>query len=260
MRGLAGRGLDVGVSANAVQDGGDPVRRELAADLRFQPLLARNLTLAGFTTYSLYDQRLAEANASATWTVKPKLHVTADWRFVEPSLLLARNSILSVFSASTWQEVGGGFRYDLGRNLQAGVDYHARLEPGRTSGTSTGHDALVHLAWTSGKSTAGAEVSYLKALANGYTGLRLFARRDLGRLGGLGGAYLAGDLMGQAFQEKVNGESKAVTGSLSAGLDLAHGFTAVVTGRAGMNPYLEQTYDVMAKLAYNQTYRSTEVR
>ena len=60
--------------------------------------------------------------------------------------------------------------------------------------------------------------------------------------------------------EKVNGEDAAVTGTLSAGLDLPNGFSAVIAGRAGMTPYLEQTYDVMAKLAYNQTYHLREVR
>jgi len=34
----------------------------------------------------------------------------------------------------------------------------------------------------------------------------------------------------------------------------------VVSGSAGMTPYLEQTYDIMVKLAYNQTYRVQEVR
>jgi hypothetical protein len=258
--GLAGRGLELGASANLVQDGSDPVRREVGADFRLQPAVVRNLTLAGFGTWSLYDQRLGEASLAATWTARPKLHLTADWRFVEPGLLLARNSILSVFSASTWNELGGGFRYDLSKNVDAGGDYHQRREPGETSGTHTGHDAVAHLAWSRGSSTAGAEVSYLAGLVNGYTGARVFARRELGKVGALGSTFVAADVLGQAFQKKVNGESGAVTGTLSAGLDLPHGFSAVVSGRAGMTPFLEQTFDVMAKLAYNQTYRSTEVR
>ena len=44
------------------------------------------------------------------------------------------------------------------------------------------------------------------------------------------------------------------------GSRLAKGFSAVVAGRAGVTPFLEQTYDVMAKLVYNQTYRIREVR
>ena len=58
----------------------------------------------------------------------------------------------------------------------------------------------------------------------------------------------------------MNGQRVAVTGTLSLGYELAHGFAAVVSGRAGMNPFMEQTFEVMAKLAYNQTYRRTEVR
>ena len=58
----------------------------------------------------------------------------------------------------------------------------------------------------------------------------------------------------------MNGEDFAVTGTLSAGVELAKGFSAVVAGRAGVTPFLEQTFDVMAKLVYNQTYRIREVR
>ena len=46
----------------------------------------------------------------------------------------------------------------------------------------------------------------------------------------------------------------------AGGYTLTHGFSAVLSGSAGMTPYLEQTYDIMVKLAYNQTYRVQEVR
>jgi hypothetical protein len=256
MVGMAGRGLELGASANVVQDGSDPVKEEVGADFRLQPAAMKNLTFAGNGTWSLYDERIAETNLAATWTAQPKLHLTADWRYVEPSLLLARNSILSVFTTSTWQEVGGGVRYDINKNVKAGADYHVRIEPGETSGTHTGHDAVALLDWVKGPTTAGAELSYLTGIVNGYTGLRVYARRELGKAG----AFVSVDVLGQSFEKKVNGESGAITGTLSGGLALAHGFAAVLSGQAGMTPYMEQTYSLMAKLAYNQTYRSTEVR
>ena len=81
---------------------------------------------------AFYDQRLAEASAAVTASATARLHFTADWRFVEADLLLARNSILSVFSASPWNEYGAGVRYDFGRGLHAGADAHLREEPGST--------------------------------------------------------------------------------------------------------------------------------
>jgi hypothetical protein len=67
-------------------------------------------------------------------------------------------------------------------------------------------------------------------------------------------------VLGHLFREDVNGEKSAVTGALSAGVDLTRGFSAVVSGSAGVTPFLEQTYTVMAKLVYNSTYRMREVR
>jgi hypothetical protein len=58
----------------------------------------------------------------------------------------------------------------------------------------------------------------------------------------------------------VNGQDYAVTGTLTAGVELAKGFSAVISGNAGVTPFLEQTYNVMAKLVYNSTYRMREVR
>jgi hypothetical protein len=34
----------------------------------------------------------------------------------------------------------------------------------------------------------------------------------------------------------------------------------VVAGRAGVTPFLEESFEVLAKLVYAQTYRKSEVR
>lgn len=250
--GYSGRGLDLGASANFVEDGGDPVRQEVGADFRLQPL-AKNLTLSGFGAYSLYDERFSEGNVAVSWTVLPRLHLTADWRYTAPDLFLARNSILSVFSAETRNDVGGGVRYELTRELSVGADYHLAIEPGE-DGDYYGHLAQADVEWERGETTVGASAYYLDALENGYVGGRLFGRQDFGRF------FAAADVLGHLFREEVNAEDFSISGTLSAGVDLAKGFSAVVAGRAGMTPFLEQTYDVMAKLVYNQTYRIREVR
>jgi hypothetical protein len=86
-------------------------------------------------------------------------------------------------------------------------------------------------------------------------GARVFGRRDIGKR-----LFASADVMTHFFREDVNGESLAVTGTLTAGVNIARGFSAVLSGRAGMTPYLEQSFDVMAKLVYNQTYVAREVR
>ncbi|HSD20351.1 MAG TPA: hypothetical protein VLC54_09950 [Anaeromyxobacter sp.] len=252
MPGYAGRGLDVGASANVVQNDGDPVRQEVGADFRLQPL-ARNLTVSGFGAFSLYDERFSEGNLAVSYTILPPLHLTADWRYTAPDLFLSRSSILSVFSAENRNDFGGGVRYELTKELEVGADYHLAIEPGE-DGDYYGHLAQASLEWERGRTKAGAEVFYLDNLENGYVGGRLFGRQDYGRY------FAAADVLGHFFREQINDEDFSISGTLSAGVDLVKGFSAVVAGRAGMNPFLEQTYDVMAKLVYNQTYRIREVR
>jgi hypothetical protein len=253
--GMAGRGLELGASANFVTDGDLTVREEAGGDFRLQPFRSSNLTLSGFGTYSLAEERLAEVSGALSVSATRKLQLTADARHVEPSLLLSRNSILSVFSDSVWTEFGGGATYDIGRGLHVGADAHVRAEPGATGdGSELGSDVRARLNWERGRTIAGLELFNLDAFANGYFGSRVFARREFGK------AFLTGDLLGTFFREDVNGYGQSVTGTVSAGYALPLGFTAVVAGSAGMTPYLEQTYDLMLKLAYNQTYRTTEVR
>jgi hypothetical protein len=252
--GYPGRGIELGASANMVEDGGDPVRQEVAADLRFQPI--RDLTFTGLAAYSIYDERPSELLARASYSVTRALRVDADVQYTAPDLFLARNSILSVFSAEDRTDIGGAVSYELGHGLGIGAGYHLVVEPGETEGSSdyNGSEAAAHVEWERGGTVAGAEVEYLDALENGYTALRLFGRRDFGRY------FAAADVLGHLFREQVNGQDFAVTGTLTAGLELAKGFSAVISGNAGVTPFLEQTYNVMAKLVYNSTYRMREVR
>jgi hypothetical protein len=253
--GFPGRGLDLGASANFVEDDDESVREEVAADARLQPI-GDDLTLTALAAYSLFDERVSELAGRASWSATRALRVEADARFFAPDLFLTRNSILSVFSAEERTTFGAGAGYELRRGLAVGASYHALIEPGETEDDDDyiGHEAEANVEWQQGPTQAGAELLYLDALENGYVALRLFGRRDLGKF------FAAADVFGHFFRESVNGEDVSVTGTLAAGVDLAKGFSAVVAGRAGMNPFLEQTFDVMAKLVYNSTYRIREVR
>jgi hypothetical protein len=252
--GVSGRGLDVGASVNVVQNGSDPVRQEAGADFRLMPI--RNVTLSGFGAYSLYDDRFSEGNVALQWRAVPRLFVTADWRFVAPDLLLARNSILSVFSASRRNDVGGGLTYELARGLRVGGNYHLVLEPGERENVDTykGHEADAKLEWERGHTALGLEAMYLAAFENGYVAGRVFGRQDYGKM------FVAADVLVHRFRALVNEERSALTGSLSAGYDLAKGFSAVVSGQAGYTPFMDQKFDLMVKLAYNASYRMREVR
>jgi len=252
-----GRGVDVGASAVMVEDSTNTlekvVRQDVGLDLRVQP--TTGLVFVANGTYALTAERLAAATVEALWTVNEKLFATADFKFTSPDLFLSRGSILSVFADTDRKDFGGGVRYAVTKHLSLGVDYHALIEPtGEAKKTELGHEAAGRVEWESGETTAGGEVSYLTAIDNGYTGVRLFGRRELGK------AFLAADVVGHQFENKINGQSNAVSGTLSAGYKLGAGWSTVVAGRAGMTPFLEQQADLMVKLVYNQTYRVREVK
>jgi hypothetical protein len=253
LAGVAGRGVDVGVSMVSVSDHSDPVRDDLGFDFRIQPI--NMLSLVGNTTYSLYAERLAEANVSALISATKTLTFNVDFRKYSPDLFLARNSILSVFTNTDRTDLGGGVRYQFSRTLHASLDYHALIEPGEVKGTTTtGGEAATRLEWELRGTVAGVEASYLETGKSGYTGVRAYGRRNFGNL------FVAGDLMDLMFKQKVNGESNSLVGSLSAGYQLAKAWSLVVSGRAGVTPYYEQQADAMVKLVYNTIVRVREVK
>ena len=251
--GGAGRGVDLGASVALVSDAGNPVRQEVGADARLK--LWDPLVLTGSGAYSLWDERLAEVVGRAAFSVTRSVLVEADYRFVAPDLLLARNSILSVFSAEERQIFGGGVSWRALRGLTLAASYHLQLEPGATEGAKkyVGQEGSARAEWQRGPTLAGVEGFFLQAFENGYAGGRLFGRRELGR------AFVTADVLAHFFREKVNNQDAAVTGSLSLGYELLRGLSAVVTGQAGVTPYMEQTFEAMAKLVYGATYRKSEV-
>jgi hypothetical protein len=249
--GVAGRGFEVGASIAYVDEGKDPVQRNAGFDLRLQPF--GNLTVAGYGLYSIYEEHPVEGNASITWTPVRKLHLTADWRYTAPDLFLARNSLLAVFGSEHRNEYGGGASVELGHGLGAGVDYHLVVQPGANDSLYYGDDLVARVTYDRHHWRAGGEFDWLNAYDNGYKGGRVYARRDLDRF------FLAGDVLGDWFRDKVNDFGYAISAALTGGCEIGRGFSAVVSGRYATTPFFEHSFDVMAKLVYAATYRAREV-
>jgi hypothetical protein len=256
--GFPGRGFDLGVSALVVTDDGTTARKDAGLDARLQAW--RDLVVTANATYSLAAERLAELRADLLWTATPRLFVNLGAKRTAPDLFLSQTSILSVFADANRTDVGGGLRYQVSPATTLGLDYAALIEPsGEGSKTELGHQAAARAEWGRGKTRLGVEVSYLKALGlgskeNGYVGARLFGRHDYRRL------FLSADATTYFLKEEVNGNKTSVNGTLAAGMPLGRGWEAVLAGHAGVTPLLSQQFDLMAKLVYNQTYRTSEVK
>ncbi len=243
---------EVGGSWVVLQDRGDPSRRQVGADLRLTP--ARPLNVFANTSYDVYEERWAETNVVGQLQVLPKLLVVADYRHVEPDLLLARNSILAVFVVDRRNEVGGGVRYGPWKEITFDGDYHyLKREAG------DGHRARARAAWSAARDTVlGVELTGVETPQNDYLGARAFGSRRLRRFTG------TLDVQEYAFDRPVNGQGSGRENSFIAtatlGYVLGHGFEALVSGSGGATPQYESRFDVMAKLAYNQSYHVREVR
>jgi hypothetical protein len=248
---------ELGASAVEIRDGGDPSRRQVGGDLRLTP--ARPVTVFANGSYDLHEKRWAEANALAQCELAPRLVASADVRHVEPDLLLSRTSILSVFAVDRRNELGGSLQYGPGKALTLGGDYHFL----KKLGYGDGHRATAHAVWQPRASTTvGADVGYqsifTKAgdafLNNGYLALRAFGSQAVRRFTG------TLDLQEYAFRRQINGEKSSFVAVASLGYALGGGWAALVSGDAGETPYYARRFGVMAKLAYEQSYRFSEVR
>jgi hypothetical protein len=244
--------IEVGGSAAFVDDDGEAIRRDVGVDARIR--LFGDLSVNAWALYALEAERLAEVQALATWHPTRRLFLTADFKRSAPDLLLSPTSILTVFADSTRDEAGGGLRYELTRSLEAGLDYHALLEPDGEGGTELGHDVTLRGDYATGPIRAGLELSWLTAIENGYLGARFFVRREIGKF------FAAGDLLAYLFENPINEQDYSASFGATAGYRLGDAWTASVSARASVTPLMEQQVDVMAKLAYNQTYRVREVR
>jgi len=247
---------EVGVSTAYIQDRGDPSRRWVGGDLRVTPW--RPLTLLANTNYDLYEARWVETYLLGQFQVLRKLLLTADYRHVDPDLLLPRSSILAVFAVDRRNEVGVGAQYGPWRAITFAGDYHYLKEEG-----GEGHRVSGRATWRPAPDTAiGAEIGFLSRyespsgsyLNNGYFMGRAFGSKTIDRF------TATVDLQDYAFQQRINGERNSFIGTATLAYAIGWGFAALASGSGAVTPYYEGRFEIMAKLAYNQSYHLREVR
>jgi hypothetical protein len=243
---------ELGASIVEVRDDGEPSQRQVGADLRVTPY--RRVSVFGSTAYDLWETRFAEASVLAQLQAARRLTVNADYRHLEPDLFLSRASILSVFADDRRNEVGAGAEYTCAKGVTVGADYHLVRQNGEDAGRD-GHRAAARATWRPRVDTSlGLQAAWLRAPINGYVHLRAFASRQVARFTG------TLDLQEVAFEDAVNAQKNSFVAGATVGYALGHGFTALVSGYGGATPEYERRFDLMAKLAYNQTYSLREVR
>ena len=249
---------EIGFSGIEIRDRGDPGREQVGGDLRFTPV--RLVTVLANSNYDLHEARWAEANGVLQFQLLGgKLVAAADVRHVEPDLLLSRTSILSVFSMDKRNEIGGSLQYGEWRALTFGADYHYLVRPDQ----GVGHRVNGRAVWQPRSTTSvGVEVGHNSFytnqsgafLNNGYFTIRGFASQEYKRFTG------SLDLQDYEFQQNINNYDRSFTAIASLGYAIGCGWSALVSGDAGVTPYYQSRYGLMVRLAYNQSYHFREVR
>lgn len=241
--------MEVGASVAYDRDRGDLSREDVGADLRVN--LPLHLELVSSAFYSVPEARWGEVAVSGAWRGRRDVQVSVDYRHIEPDLFLPRTSILSVFAEDERDDVGGTVRLQPMRNLQIDVAYTELFES-----DGNGHRGNVKATWRPRAAwDVGAEGGILSHKDNGgYWLARGFAawRQTL--------LEITGDIMAVVLDKSVNDESLSFTATGTAGYRFAAGWKVLVAGTAGTDPFLSRHFDVLAKLVYDQTYTTREVR
>jgi len=244
---------EAGVSFLQVLDNGEIARRDLAFDARLVPVASVPLALSGFALFSLPERRLGEGNATATWQVGRRFEVSGDYRRTAPDLFLPRNSIFSVFSQETRDELGTYLYSKVTPWLRVQGSYHLILDT-----TGTGHDASIKASGTvgpEGRNTVGVETRRLAPPGSGYTMARAFTLvRPAPRL------VTTLDASAFFFDADVNGHRQSFVAAATAGYEVHPAWRAVVTGIASVTPFAERSLEVMAKLVYQLNRQVRQVK
>jgi hypothetical protein len=247
-------GTEAGVSFLQVLDDGQIARRDVAVDARVVPRAAWPVWLSGFALVSLPDRRLGEGYVSASGQVSRGFEITGEYRRTAPDIFLPRNSIFSVFSQESHDEVGGFVYLRLLPRLRLQGDYHVIVD-----GDGTGQDAIAKLTGTlaEGRATLGLEsrrldlpsatsvAGYTTSAASGYTSARAFSALRVAP------AVLAtAEAAIYFFDGEVNGERRSYTGAATVAWDFRPGWRAVLTGVGSLTPFAERSFEGIARLVY----------
>jgi hypothetical protein len=244
---------EAGVSFLQVLDNGEIARRDLAFDGRLTPMATVPLALTGFALFSLPERRLGEGHATATWQVGRRLEVSGDYRRTAPDLFLPRNSIFSVFSQETRDELGGYVYSKLIPRLRLQASYHVVLDA-----AGTGHDAsakLTGIVDPEARTTVGVEARRLAPPVSGYTMARAFTSMRLAPP-----LITTLDVSAFFFDADVNGRRQSFVGAATLAYEFRPAWRAVVTGIASVTPFAERRFEGMAKVVYQLTRQVRQVR
>ncbi|HET9931285.1 MAG TPA: hypothetical protein VFQ35_11380 [Polyangiaceae bacterium] len=152
--------------------------RNLGANARY--MIADKATLGGTAILDLDTNRFADASLFVDYFFSRKVDASLEYFHLEPSLLLSRQSVLSVFTTDAYDEFGGSVRVRPTSSLTLqGLGF----ANGYSDGEVGGRTELSASAWVDDRRLTFVRLAYARVLApdNGYNSARASVGRKFGR-------------------------------------------------------------------------------
>lgn len=102
---------EIGVSVHQQQEDHELGRRDAALDLHYFPV--ESIDASGRALVDLDSKSLADTFLGVSFHPSRKWDIATEYRRVIPTLLMSRQSVLSVFAVDRFDELGGELRYHL---------------------------------------------------------------------------------------------------------------------------------------------------
>lgn len=241
---------ELGLSIIDVLDRGVASRRDVGFDGRVA--VTPTLFFDAYALYSLVELRFAEAQVAGTWAPLRQLEVAVDAHHTAPDLFLPRTSIFAVFSNETHDELGGRVYGRPWRWIRLYGDYHYI-----SSSAGTGHRGGVKAMLSpDSDSSLGLEVRELwQSSTGGYLQARMFTADRLAH-----DLVVTFDSDVYIFDRPLNGQQTSFTGAGTVGWDFAPHWRLVLSALVDRTPLVDWRFEAMAKLVFNQMWRTRSVQ
>jgi hypothetical protein len=231
---------ELGVSFHEQQQDGAVGRRNLGGDLRVAPI--DEVTLRAHTIMDVDATRLAEARVMVDMMPLKKVDVGIGYFHAVPALFLSRQSVLSVFSTSAYDEVGGDLAYRPWRFLTVGVEGWGQRFLEGDFGARAGANVRLRPDLPE-KPTLVIGYRRVVEFDNGYTSLRAAVA-----VSPMATLLLTTESFTYLYDEPIRGVTNSFVGVQSARYAFLKWLALTLSGSVARTPYAEHDVQGLARL------------
>jgi hypothetical protein len=233
---------ELGASIHEQRENGALGRRDLAFDVRLPTVKSINGDARAI--FDLDSGMLADAFFGLSWHPTNPLDVSVDYRRMTPTLLMSRQSVLSVFTVDRFDELGGEVRYRFDRRVVGFLgsyvewfesgDVGSRVRTGVRVIPDDRHRVLVNASYTR-----------VTEPLNGYHGTRLSVgyRFDVP-------LQLTAEQYLYLYEHAIRGMNASSVHALNGSYRVAQAWDVMLGGSLFNSPYAAMDAQAMFRLTY----------